>query len=360
MINGSKAIKKVLVIRNDKLGDFILALPAIALLKLNIPDLHVSVLVPEYTRPLAEAFEYIDDVVVDEASENTWQHARRIRDKVKPHKFDASITLYSQMAVALGVWMARIPFRLAPATKLAQIFHNHRLLQRRSRCLKPEYRYNCDLVEYYLNKTGVKDIRRPDPPYLHFSPSEIEGLKSRFLTEHNIDASRRLVFVHPGHGGSAVNLTIEKYAMLIKQLNEMDRDLQFVITAGPGEMDKVQSLVDNLNMRNFTLFESVGGLVNFAKRIAFADCFISSSTGPLHLAGVLNRKTAAFYPKRRSANLTRWQTPNQDDHRLAFCPPENAEESDLSTIDMTYAAQEITGRLLYNKAGDDHGQQNGY
>ena len=346
MINGSKPIRKVLVIRNDKLGDFVLALPAIAFLKLNIPDLHVSVFVPEYTRPLAQAFEYIDDVVVDEASENTWEHARRIRDKVKPHKFDASITLFSQMAVALGVWMARIPIRLAPATKLAQIFHNHRLLQRRSRCLKPEYIYNCDLVEYFLKKRGVKDIRRPDPPYLRFPLPEIEGIKSRFSTEHNIDASRRLIFVHPGHGGSAVNLTIEHYAMLIKQLNAMNRDLHFVITAGPGELDEAKSLIDRLNIRNFTLFESVGGLVNFAKRIAFADCFISSSTGPLHLAGVLNRKTAAFYPKRRSANPTRWQTPNQDGYRLAFCPPEDAEESDLSTIDMTYAAQQITERLL--------------
>jgi ADP-heptose:LPS heptosyltransferase len=346
MIRNSKTIKKVLVIRNDKLGDFMLALPAIALLKLNKPHLHVSVFVPEYTRPMAEACEYIDAVVVDEASEETWKHARRIRDNVTPHNFDACITLFSKMAIALGVWMARIPFRLAPATKLAQIFYNHRLLQRRSRCLKPEYIYNVDLVEYFLKKTGVKDIRRPDLPYLHFLPFEIEGLKSRFLTQHHIDANRRLIFVHPGHGGSAVNLTFEQYARLITQLNEKSRDLHFVITAGPGERDKTQSLINRLDIRNYTLFESVGGLVNFAKRIAFADCFVSGSTGPLHLAGVLNRKTAAFYPRRRSANLTRWQTPNQDDYRLAFCPPEDAEESDLSTIDMTDAAKQITERLL--------------
>jgi ADP-heptose:LPS heptosyltransferase len=336
----------VLVIRNDKLGDFVLALPAIALLKLNNPRLHVSVLVPEYTRSLAEACEYIDDVVVDEADGGIWKHARRIRDNVTPHNFDACVTLISKMAVALGIWMARIPFRFAPATKLAQIFYTHRLLQRRSRCLKPEYIYNFDLVEYFLKKTGVNDIRRPDPPYLRFPPREIERFKARFLTQHHIEADRRLIFVHPGHGGSAVNLTVEQYARLIKQLNEISRDLHFVITAGPGELDGAHSLIAKLNIMNFTVFESVGGLVNFAKCLAFADCFISSSTGPLHLAGVLNRKTAAFYPKRRSANPTRWQTPNQDDYRLAFCPPGDAEESDLSAIDMIDAAKAITGQLL--------------
>ena len=41
-------------------------------------------------------------------------------------------------------WKAHIPHRLAPATKLAQVLYNHRLVQRRSRSQKPEYEYNLD------------------------------------------------------------------------------------------------------------------------------------------------------------------------------------------------------------------------
>jgi ADP-heptose:LPS heptosyltransferase len=44
-------MKRILVVRNDKLGDFMLAWPALALLKQA--GCEVTVLVPEYTAPLA-------------------------------------------------------------------------------------------------------------------------------------------------------------------------------------------------------------------------------------------------------------------------------------------------------------------
>ena len=190
----------------------------------------------------------------------------------------------------------------------------------------------------------MHDIKKPNPPYLRFEQSEINALKTRFITEHNIEPQQRLIFVHPGHGGSANNMAVDQYAMLINQLT--NPLLHFVITAGPGEKDNAQAVIDKLEISNLTLFESKDGLVSFAKHIAFADSFISGSTGPLHIAGVLNRKTAAFYPRKRSANPVRWQTPNEDDHRMAFRPPERAEETAVSTIDVNAAAQEIARQLL--------------
>ena len=44
---------RILVIRNDKIGDFMLAWPALALLRRSLPQAHISVLVPGYTRGLA-------------------------------------------------------------------------------------------------------------------------------------------------------------------------------------------------------------------------------------------------------------------------------------------------------------------
>ena len=77
-----------------------------------------------------------------------------------------------------------------------------------------------------------------------------------------------------------------------------------------------------------------------------ADLFISGSTGPLHIAGALDRATAAFYPRRRSATPLRWQTLSADHHRLEFCPSVEAEESDMQSIDIQQAAMEISNTLL--------------
>ncbi len=47
-------MKNILVVRNDKIGDFMLAWPSFAMLKLSVPDMKVTALVPRYTAALAE------------------------------------------------------------------------------------------------------------------------------------------------------------------------------------------------------------------------------------------------------------------------------------------------------------------
>jgi ADP-heptose:LPS heptosyltransferase len=86
--------------------------------------------------------------------------------------------------------------------------------------------------------------------------------------------------------------------------------------------------------------------VAFARCLQYADVFISGSTGPLHIAGALDCRTAAFYPRRRSASALRWQTTNSPDRRLAFSPPDSAEEGDMGAIDVDTAADEIATRFL--------------
>lgn len=58
-------MEKILVIRNDKLGDFVQAFPAFAMLKASNPKLKLTALVPAYTAPLAEVCPFIDHIIID-------------------------------------------------------------------------------------------------------------------------------------------------------------------------------------------------------------------------------------------------------------------------------------------------------
>jgi len=61
----SLKMKKILVIRNDKIGDFMVCFPAFAMLKQSLPDVEITALVPSYTAPLAELCPSIDKVIID-------------------------------------------------------------------------------------------------------------------------------------------------------------------------------------------------------------------------------------------------------------------------------------------------------
>ena len=337
--------RKILIIRNDKIGDFTLSLPVYRYIKTAAPDIHICVLVPEYTSDIARLCTDIDQILIDPQGLTGLQRLLAIYRLIRNQQFDAAITLFSTTLMAIALLLARISYRLAPATKLGQIFYNHRLTQRRSRSEKPEYEYNLDLAKTFLHDF---DIPLPDSthgPYLSFDTPSLQSLKTDFCSTHTIDTTALLVFVHCGSGGSANNLGIDQYAELAERLTS-DRPLHIVATAGPDELDTAWALSNRIHNHPVTVFHSVNGLEDFCKHIAICDCFISGSTGPLHLAGALNRPTAGFFPRRRSATALRWQTINDDALRLSFSPDEQVDAEDMQGVDISYAAKMISQHFL--------------
>ncbi|MFA5626395.1 MAG: glycosyltransferase family 9 protein [Thiohalomonadaceae bacterium] len=331
---------KILVVRNDRLGDFMLAWPAFALLKQALPAAHIGALVPVYTAAMAELCPWIDEVVIDPGPE---AGNKSLQQELAMFRADAIITLFSTTRIGIAAWRARIPYRLAPASKLAQVFYNNRLVQRRSRSEKPEWEYNLDLIRYFLADHEI-DAARPHPPYLVFPREEIAALRRQFLQAHGITVPARLVLVHPGSGGSANNLSLDQYALLLRNLYAKQA-IHFIIGCGPGEELKAETLATLLGPLSHSVLPP-DNIVDYASHIAFADLFISGSTGPLHIAGALDIPTAGFYPRRRSATPLRWQTLNSPERRLAFTPPATAEEMDMSSIDVIDAARLINQKFI--------------
>ena len=334
------SVKRILVIRNDKLGDFMLAWPSFALIKSNYPDATVIALVPEYTRPMAESCPWIDEVIADTARKNALLDAIKLASLIRRKAPTASISLFSEFRTALALWLARVPTRVAPATKIAQIFHNVRIKQRRSESIKPEYEYNLDLVRHFLAVNGKTDVRPCVPPCLAIDEAATGRRRSDYLAERQLAELTRLVIIHPGTGGSAINLSVEQYARLAREIATQVQ-CHFIITAGPGEEVIANELKNLLGGLNPAVHESRDGLVEFARFISIADLFISGSTGPLHIAGAANVPTLAFYPSRKSATALRWQTLNTADRRLAY----SGDEQGMASIDIRQAAADAAAFL---------------
>ena len=312
---------KILVVRNDKLGDFVLALPSFAMLKYSIPNAQIHALVPEYTKELAEFCPYIDKVLLDNLS-----FFRLVKTL---QQFDTIIVLFSSSRIAWASWLAQIPIRVAPATKIWQFLFNHRLVQRRSKSLKPEFEYNLDLIRYFLNLKNIKHKFGQAP----------------FIKIPKDKKSPTTVIIHPGSGGSANNLSLSQYAQLADLLKQCQPKLKLVISAGPDELTIANKLSQNITVAN-QVFLSTKGLVEYCRIINQAYLFIGGSTGALHLAAALNLNTVAFYPNRRSATALRWQTLNSN--RLSFSPPQGTD--DMKAIDIAKVAQKICQVFLKGDA----------
>ncbi|NOI82361.1 glycosyltransferase family 9 protein [Vibrio tubiashii] len=328
-------MRKILVVRNDKIGDFMLAWPSFAMLKASLPDCQVTALVPNYTVALAKLCPWIDHVIVDVTKKASKHAQKELIEQIRHKQFDASINLFSTTYNAKLVWKGKIPYRLAPATKLAQIFYNKRIKQKRSHSAKPEFDYNLDLIRAFLTDNKVKVVE-PSAPYLSFSDQQLVEQKTKLAQQLSLNSDKPWVYVHAGSGGSANNLSLQQYTQLVCGL---EGDFEVVLTAGPGEEKKAAELQKLMaeSGRSAVLYDKNDGLVDFSCSIACADMFIAGSTGPLHIAAAIDVPTVGFFPSKRSATPLRWKPINSEGNHIAFCPPkadDKASQEDMTRIEI--------------------------
>ncbi|RWX54368.1 glycosyltransferase family 9 protein [Photobacterium chitinilyticum] len=335
-------MKKVLVVRNDKIGDFMLAWPSFAMLKQSLPECQITALVPNYTASIAQLCPWIDDVIIDPTSKADKAQQAGLVSQIKQRDFDAAICLFSNGYNAKLLWRAGIPYRLAPATKLAQLLFTRRLKQRRSRSEKPEFEYNLDLIRYFLDDNQIA-CQEPQGPYLAFAEEVLATQKTQLVAQLALDASKPWCFIHVGSGGSANNLSLEQYAALIKGV-AAKHNCEFVLTAGPGEEAMAASLHSLIKADVAAyIYDKNDGLQDFTRSLACADLFIAGSTGPLHIAAALDIPTIGFFPSKRSATPLRWKTLNTAGRHLAFCPPAGkGQDTDMELIDIDAVLEKAT------------------
>ena len=300
--------KTILLTRHDKIGDFITALPMAKVLK-EQTNYKIIFLVSNINYPLAKNIPYIDEVVVFE------KDLFKMVKKIKSLKVDVSISAYIDTFLGMVLFLSGIKVRIAPSTKIAQIFFNKKVIQRRSRVEKTEWEYNLDLLKA-LDKN--LNITYHPPYFLHpFTPSSLHPF----------------IIFHPGYGGSSDgNLTKEDYWRLIVKAN---RFIDVYITFGPDDK-KIKDFF-KLKIKNEKLKimvkDDFKDIWEFAKFIAKSKLFISTSTGPMHLAGLMDVPTLSFFGDSLFASSKRWATISQKSKQNNFEVPQNYDESFYKKIE---------------------------
>jgi len=286
---------RILVVRTDKLGDFITALPAMYVLKKHNSKNKIIALVAPLNKTLALTCNFIDEVIVDEPESSVYALSRKIREA----DIDASVTLFSNTRVAVAQFLAGIKTRIAPATKIAQIFYNKRVKQRRSEVKMAEFEYNLALT-----KTLFPDIdTNYEKPLLRFD--DAQSLYQKFCKKNNIE--KKVVAFHVGFGGSSdANWNLDEYEELIREVLHVNRH-QVVLTFGPDEEALKKEMQERLQGTNVVFYLSNDGIVNFAKLISNFKLFVSTSTGTYHLASLVGTPTMTFFGDSKFASAARWK-----------------------------------------------------
>ena len=267
----------VLITRHDKIGDFITALPICKVLK-EQTNHKIIMLVSKVNVPLAKKMNFIDEVI-----EYTDDSIKLI-SQINKYKIDVSISAFINNHLGLCLFLSKIKTRIAPSTKLAQIFFNNTLKQRRSKVEKTEWQYNLDLLNNFDSSLNL-DFKRP-------------------LINFDLEKENFIIF-HCGFGGSSDgNLTLDDYLKLAKKASQYTN---IIFSFGPDDNKSKEYIKLKLDFKAI-LKDDFESIWEFTKYIAKSKVFISTSTGPMHLAGLSNTVTVSFFGTSSFASPKRWST----------------------------------------------------
>ena len=290
--------EKILIVRTDRIGDVVLSLPMAELVKKKYPDCKVAYFIRNYTSSLIDGNPFVDEVIIAEESEGKILFTKNLK-KIKSKNFDSCVVVNPTLKVSLMMFLAGINNRIGTGYRWYSVFFNQKVYEHRKYGQKHELEYNINL----LNKIDIdlKDFTNEIKFHLKVDDKSSEKINST-LIERGSKSENKIVIIHPGSGGSSVDLPKEKLIELTRMISKL-KNVTIVITGSKNESElcrefEVSETVINLSGQlDLSLLKAL---------INKANIFISNSTGPMHIAAALGVYVIGFFPKILSCSQKRW------------------------------------------------------
>jgi heptosyltransferase-3 len=290
-------MSRVLICRTDAIGDLILTLPIVRSIKEKYPDVHLTMLVSEYTRELLSNEEYIDDVMtISGRSIDAVYTFKCLTEKLMERSFDIALLVYPRFSLALASTLAGIPLRVGTAYRSYSILFTKAVPLHRRDSGKHELDLNYELAEAVF-----EDLPRLEP-HLSVVDKQVDAAR-KVLTGHGISADDRFVIIHSLSRGSAPNWQIDRYLDLADILT--GSGLRVVLTGSDGEREAIASALQRRSA-NYLNLAGETDLPTFLGLIRLAEMVITGSTGPIHLATAIGTHAVGIYPPQQALSATRW------------------------------------------------------
>lgn len=287
--------------RNDRIGDLVLATPAITALGKSLPESRIDLLCSSSAEVVVRGNPYLNEVLTDRGAHDS-SDLKELAELVRQRSYSCAVVLVNSFKNARLVRKAGIPFRVGPLVRwYAPFYFNCVVRQRRSRAEKSEAAYNLEL----LAPLGVKADKLP-PPLVIPTAEALSRAGEILASAFDPEADFPLLVVHPGMGGSALNWPQERWKELVGLLAKSGR-YRVLVTGTEAETELAVRVCSAAAANSLVRTMTGMSLEDFIGLLSLASGVVAPSTGPLHLAAAVGVPVAAgIYSPVRVQHPRRW------------------------------------------------------
>lgn len=288
----------VLVSRTDSIGDVVLTLPLVGAIKRYLPSSKVIFLGKSYTKAVIELCDDVDEFL-------NWDELRKDIKKAQTilqnKNIDTAILVFPDKQIAKICKKAKIKYRIGTSHRIHNLLYCNRLINfSRRKSNEHEAILNLKLlnkVSGLQNKVSFDNIL----DFLNVSVKKNDYPKGYISKNEDF----KYVILHPKSNGSAREWGLENFKILIDLLDKKKFRIFVCGTESEGLLFReylFENKIDNVYDLSGQL-----SLEEYISLINDSDFLIAASTGPLHIAAILNKHAIGLFPPIKPMDPTRWQ-----------------------------------------------------
>lgn len=302
----ARKIRKILAVRNDRFGEFLLNIPAFKALKQSYPEAALTLIVDPYVQELTQCLDFIDEVLIWENKKHTIPEVASFSNKLRRKGFDLCLIFNPSKEFNLISFLAGIPIRVGYARKWGFLL-NKKIKDDKYLGLKHEVEYNLELAKLAGAKIEDKKI------YLNIDTN---------IADNFIDLcdNKTLVAIHPWASDAIKQWPIDKFCGLVEKLTE-ESGIMVILVGGPDEAAISQGSFAGFQENNKVVdLTGKTSLKELAAVLKKCKLLVSADSGPMHLAAAVGTKVIAIFRNDIIGKTTKRWGPWGQNHTIIESP----------------------------------------
>jgi len=318
-------MKRILALRTDRFGEFLLIIPALRALKETYPESKITLAVSFQVKELANLIDCVDEVL-------EWDTIKR---RLRQYRFDSCILFNPLKEANIAAFLAGISVRCGYDRKWGFLL-NRKIKDTKHLDNRHEVVCNLELVELLIRGQALGERPLGDR-HLGSLPASRQSVPDFSLCIPDTDKYRDLaeaIAIHPFTSDPVKQWPVERFIELAKRITQ-EMNVRVVLVGKTAEGDTLQSRVSPsdrvINLINKT------SLVELAQVLKQCKLLVTCDSGPMHLAAAVGTPVVALFRNDLAGKTAKRWGPWGEGHTVI-------ERSSLEDI----SVEEVLEKVLYN------------
>ncbi|MDI6803219.1 MAG: lipopolysaccharide heptosyltransferase II [Bacteroidota bacterium] len=277
---------KILIFQTAFIGDVILTLSMVQLLKKRYPIVEIDFVATKRASDVLQNHPDINEIIIyDKYGDDKGRKGfKRLTNLLKSKKYDAAIVPHRSIRSALLIYLSKIKTRIGFNRSAGRILFTHIV----------KYRYDLHEAERNISllKPLLIETQKKELPRLYPSIAD-KKVVDKILFEEEILDTNRLIGIAPGSVWNTKRWTKEGYLQLVRKL--LSEKYVVCLLGGKEDVKLCNEIINNT---------SIGGVINLAGKLTLLQSaelirrcrvLITNDSSPVHLAAAVDIPVVAIF-----------------------------------------------------------------